>query len=200
MKNAITIIFITLTISAYSQKFTDDQGLFHYNNVVEIPKEKQEIKALLDKWIAINFKNSNYVTKLNTEDAILVKGSFKILKANVPTTFEFTMDLAIKDGKYKLEIYDLSEFISYMAYSIDVMNPENFTYEIFKAKCVSLADGVSFGKNMMLKKTENQKFMDKHYDQSKTEMTEVYNSVKAQVESIAESIKSYVENNKVGDW
>ena len=200
MKKLFTLILLTFTLTTYSQEFTDAKGLFHYTSVVEIPKEKKELKALLDKWIAINFKNSSYVTKLNSEEAIIVKGSFKILKAGAPTTFEFTMDLAIKEGKYKLEIYNLSEFTSYMAYSINIMYPENFTYEIFKAKCVSLADGVSFGKNMILKKTENKKIMDKHYEQSKTEMTEVYNSVKTQVESIAESIKNYVENNKASEW
>lgn len=199
MKKIYTIILLIFAIPFYSQEFTNDLGVFHYTNVIEIPKEKKEIKALLEKWIAINFKNSNYVTKLNTEESIIVKGSFQILKDGVPKTIEFTMDLAIKDGKYKLEIYDLPEFTSYMAYSINIMNPEDFTYEIFKAKCVSLADG-SFGKNIILKKTEDQKFMNKHYAKSKEEMTDVYYSVKNKVESITESVKNYLENNKIGDW
>jgi|GEM_PF-4904859 len=196
------IIIITLLIASYSygQQYTEENGIFHYKDVVEVEKSKEDIKSIIKKWSAVNFNNSNYVTRLDTDDELVIKGSFSIKTDGVKEDIDFTMDVAFKEERYKLEFYYLSNVNNYIGIKFPITHPDKFTKEQFKSSCIEMINQMGFGKKMALKRIEKEKVFNKYYERSKADMAKTYFKVEDKIKSLALSIKNDVSNKKKDDW
>lgn len=107
-------LFLTLPICSNSQVYTDsiNNNELKFKQVYEVDLKKDEIRKLVNKWIAVNFKDANTVIKLDNEDNTILKGMFI---ASAPMggfllekVIDYTLDFSYKENKYKVEFYDLT--------------------------------------------------------------------------------------------
>lgn len=110
MKKILSIIAFVVPTIIYSQFKIDtlnSEAYFSKVYDVELSKEQLHQKSL--EWIALNFKDSNEVIKLNTIEKVIAKGFFNIeifssgykLKQKVYSVIE----VSFKEAKYKLDFH-----------------------------------------------------------------------------------------------
>ena len=137
MKNLIIAFVLVLSLSGYSQTYTnDDRSL---TGVFEAPnKTKAEIFSAINKWISINYNSGKSVTQLSDADAgnIVVKGinstmyrnTYKILYPNMkgvpdyyPLSLNHLIEVNVKDNKFRItyRLIDYSPAIPAVPYSLD---------------------------------------------------------------------------------
>ena len=113
------IMILTLILTGFignAQVVIDSiNGKIYVDRVQEIELNKKELKEKTNRWAAKTYNNSNYVTRINNDDNILTKGAFDVgaeFNAYGTTIYserkvEHTLDLKFKEGRYKIEIFDL---------------------------------------------------------------------------------------------
>lgn len=194
------IIHLCLFICIYAngQTYTNDEGVFHYRDVVEV--DSMDIKETISKWIAVNFVNSNHVTRLNDGENIIVKGAFDINTSGIVENIDFTMDVAIKEGKYKLEFYNLSKVDNYIGIKLPIIDPDRYTKEYHRDISTAIINGMGFGKKAALKRMENETTFNKDYERSKGYVIRNFEKVKTYFDAIAYDIKNEFTKNKANGW
>jgi hypothetical protein len=94
--------------------YNEELKQFHYEEVVSLgllDVNKDELYDKLYRWVAINFNSANHVIQLSdkTNNNIVVKGrleaSWSSKRSDYLYYIPFTLDLKMKDGRYK---YDLT--------------------------------------------------------------------------------------------
>ena len=83
--------------------------------VHEIQKPKKEVFSKAIEWTAKNFHRANNVIQLKDEETgkIVVHGTFEAVGKFVqPSNIPFSMNIDIKDGKYRTQFEDLRSFHS----------------------------------------------------------------------------------------
>lgn len=83
--------------------------------VHEIQKPKKEVFSKAVEWTAKNFHSANDVIQLKDEETgkIVVHGTFKAVGQFVqPSDIPFSMNIDIKDMKYRVQFEDLRSFHS----------------------------------------------------------------------------------------
>mgnify|MGYP001149417283 CR=1 FL=1 len=200
MKNLIPILFLIINCG-YGQEYTNENGVFHYRDVVEVDKTQKEIRSIASKWVAINFVDSKEVSRLDTDETIIVKALFYVRRINVgiEKRMDFTMDLAFKDGRYKIEFYGLPDIWNHIGLKLPIQDPDQYTVEDFKNNCI-LAANISGMKKMIQMKIEKEEWVSKHYKKSKDDMEDSYKQVKNKIDAIAQSLKNTIVSSKKSDW
>jgi len=94
MKKILTILLITLSLTAYCQE------------VVEVPGSQQELKAKAKEWAVNAFHDTKEVIQNETDSQIMLKGNFNQSMHIGMTKVWFTMKIEFKGGRYRYEIYD----------------------------------------------------------------------------------------------
>lgn len=113
MKKSLFLAIVVLTTAiAQAQIHLDSiSNTLSYKKVVEVSLEKEEIKKQTEKWLTFKFADSKEVIELSNEDNIIGNGIFKenIISStySIHTKFYFTFDIAFKEGRYKVEFYNL---------------------------------------------------------------------------------------------
>ncbi len=168
-----------------------------YKEVFEVDLTKSQIKEQVNKWFALNFKNSNYVIKHSSDDSTIGKGVFNV-------TIDFTIDVTFKNGRYKLEIYGFQQTtnLSGLDTTTPVIYYYNYTYEQYINLSRSAFEGLddSYGKKYLLKRLNNEKKSREDYNVQKKNMDLTSEGILSKTESIAQSLFKSVKSNKKDDW
>jgi hypothetical protein len=207
MKNLlIFLLLVFISTNSRSQVVIDSlNGIIYLKNVHEIDLTKTELKTKANEWVAKAYNNSNFVTRINSDDNILTKGSFKVgadFTAYGATIYsdlkiDYTLDLKFKNGRYKIEIIDLqnSEGNNTLDLSIYFMSPEE--YKEKSIKYLENYDGI--GKNAALKRINNKKKFMKDYnsthDYGKKIIPQIVNKLKSMDASLFAYMKSKADND-----
>ena len=112
--------------------YNEELKQFHYEEVVSlgsIDTNKDELYDKLYRWVAINFNSANDVIQLSdkTTKNIIVKGRLEASwstkrRSDYLYYIPFTLDLKMKDGRYKYEL-TISSYIRYVT-SSDIYDSE----------------------------------------------------------------------------
>jgi len=171
---------------------------------VDIPKDSIHKKTV--EWIAITFNDAKSVIKLDSESKVIAKGYFEIHYqiGQYPSENDvsFTMDVAFKDNRYKVDIFDV------VLESIQGIKMDASTY----FKVTSIEDYREELKKMEEQSTDNT--IKKYYtrllsNHSRLEreyprIQKTYGIIKKEIESgildMAESLYSYVNKEADNDW
>ena len=189
--NIILILFFSLPIQLYSQVYIDsiNNNEIKFKQVYDVDLKKDEIRKLVNKWIAVNFKDANTVIKLDNEDNIILKGVF-ITSAlmgdmHLEQFVDYTLDISYKDNKYKIEFYDLKKYHEILKnYKTPVSaNTESFESYHKKRLDTSIEENrISYKKGLK-------------YADSINLQIETY------LDGISKALNSYViKNMKASDW
>ena len=189
----ISIIVILFPFKGLSQEYSNENGFLHYKNIDTTSMSKSELKNTIEKWCATNLNNSNYSVKLSNEDNVIVKTGFYIIKRGAKQFVEFTLDVAFKENKYKIEAYDFSQIMSYSGYKNAVRNPEYFTKDVYKKESLEMIESVSFGQKAAKKRLENPKSFDKLYNNQLNDLTDTWNKITSKLDAINISIKNSLQ-------
>ncbi|WP_340074486.1 DUF4468 domain-containing protein [Leptobacterium sp. I13] len=171
---------------------------------------KKAIYQKCKEWVAINFKDSNSVIKLDTKDKILVKGLFDInyISNGYPITsnVDFVMSVSFKDGRYKLQ---MDNFIivnnvngQIVKTPINNYNP-SMSYEEYKERLLKQAEEQTdeFIKKATYKILQNEKQLRKSYDETVEVSKNILGEVKTEIENTFVSLNNYVNKNSDDeDW
>lgn len=107
------ILLLAVTVSANGQPnhpLPMVNGKIDYSEVVNVDGAKQnELHSRAKLWFADTFRSSTNVIQLDdTENGIILgKGSVARKDKSSVLTWHFTLKIQMKDGKYKVEIYNI---------------------------------------------------------------------------------------------
>lgn len=167
----VAAVFVTLLCHSVNGQVVVDSisGEIRLDQVREIDLNKSEIRDKVSKWVAVSYNNSNYVTRVNTDDNIVTKGLFVIgydvhsfgTSVHVSIKVGYTLDMKFKDGRYKVEIYGL-EFNGEDAKK--QLSAYFMNYEDYRKYCLINADNYEgAGKAAMVKRINNDEKFTKDY-------------------------------------
>lgn len=84
-------------------------GIIHVSEVVPVERiNKADLYANCLAWLSENYKNPKEIIQSENEAAGLISIKTKIVLGEY-TTWEYTMSVQIKDGRYKYDIYNIYE-------------------------------------------------------------------------------------------
>lgn len=121
MKKITTTLLTVLTTISFSFGQTKapipmvDKKV-NYSEVVTVDSssKKDVLYGKSKLWFANTFKSSNNVVQLDDKENGIILGKGTIIKnevkglTNIRKTWNFTIKIQVKDGKYKAEIYDIN--------------------------------------------------------------------------------------------
>lgn len=115
MKNTLAILILLVVGNAafaqYANPFPLVDGRIDFSEVVSVEAaNKDELYARAKLWFADSFNSSNHVIQLDDKDNGIVLGKGTIIEQdrNGKKTWEFTIKIQLKEGRYKAEFYDIS--------------------------------------------------------------------------------------------
>lgn len=216
MYKFILVLFFIPVIN-YSQEspyFKLDEQVkdYYFENIHEVDSTIN-IKSKVLEWIALNFKDSNHVLKLDSSDKTIVKGLFKInyesLGYPIESNVEFDLIVSYKPGRYRLQIMSM-RVQTPVTNSNDISTPvysyvkSNNSFDDYKKIIQSYADNAT---NKQLKKyyektLADEEGMRKSYEDYKTVSFLVLNEIKEECISTDKSIHNYIiiKSDKKDDW
>ena len=205
MRNTILLLLL-VPFTLFSQATIDSVNQSIYlRQVHEIGLSKQELKKKANEWVARSFKNSNYVTRINNADQILTKGAFSVgadftaygTTIYVTRDINYTLDLQFKQGRYKIEIIDLSMSTSGVEIPFIFMNMDFEGYRDYSRKALSELEMP--GTKAALKRLNNDKKARKDYEGQKDHYDRIFPQIVDEIESIDSSLLSYMNSESTAD-
>ena len=108
-----TLLLLVLNISNAQDLNESNNGFF---KVVQTEKSNDEVYQRAKEWIAINFKSSNDVLQLDTNEKLIVKGSAKFTFVDYKSApFDYIgqimLTVSIRDNRFKVE-YEILDLTS----------------------------------------------------------------------------------------
>ncbi|MBQ4915408.1 DUF4468 domain-containing protein [Maribacter sp. MMG018] len=206
MKKALLLFLLPFFTFSQIEVDSVNKTIF-LKEINKVNLSQKEIREKVLEWAAMSFNNVNYVTRLNTEDKFIAKGIFQvesqyngngISSATQKHDIDYTLDVAFKEGKYKVEIttgaLNQAEFpqdlFSYF------MNFED--YQKYWIKYYENYQGA--GKKMALKRMKNTKSMKKMYDTQKKSSAKIFDQIKPKMLNIYSSLVTYINQKTDDDW
>lgn len=189
MKNTFFLLLFFSAMNCFSKLKVSDSGTVYYEEIVETEKSIKDVHNLVQEWIAVNFTNSNYVTKINTDDQILIKGKAMLGK----TKMEIVLNTEFKEGRYRI----LMDPITIGESGNLLKNEMDFDKE--KAIEISRAMYASRGKEKLFEKQLKSGEIEKDIEEFKKMQQMMYDKSKEKINDIAQSLKFYVNKGK-SDW
>jgi len=117
MKRILLVIILMLPIIAHAQTVPIDSATNKvlYTEVIKVDGVlKDELYTRAREWFAKTFRSAQSVLQMDDKDAgkIIGKGaassSFKYMIASIDFLLKYTISIAVKDGRYRYEITDIS--------------------------------------------------------------------------------------------
>ena len=187
----ILILFLTLPICSNSQVYIDsiNNNEVKFKQVYDVDLKKDEIRKLVNKWIAVNFKDANTVIKLDNEDNTILKGIFITSapsgKWSLENLIDYTLDVSYKDNKYKIEFYDLKSYFEDMKQYKKTVDANTETFEHYH----KMRSESSVEENR-IKYDEALKYRDSHDSQ-----------IRYYLVNISKTLNEYINKKiKANDW
>ncbi|TDU43486.1 uncharacterized protein with TBP-like fold DUF4468 [Gelidibacter sediminis] len=206
MKVTTILTFILIGFIGNAQVVVDSiNAKIYVDRVQEIELDKNELQEKTNRWVAKNYNNSKYVTRINNEDNILIKGAFDVgadFSAFGATLYserkvEYTLDLKFKDGKYKIDISDLlfDGIDATRALSVYFMSYDE--YKTFSLKAMEEYDGM--GKKAAIKRINNDDKFRKDYESQQNYGKKIIPQIVDKLSQIDLSLLSYLKNQDMKD-
>jgi hypothetical protein len=205
------IVFLLFPIIGLSQIIRDSASFtVRLREVHEVNLTKKDLKKKAEEWIARVYNNSNYVTRINTEDNILTKGSFKVsgqYDAKGAPAFDITsevgyvLDLAFREGRYKIEVKDIT--ISNEDPSFPVTHDSYFmSYPQWQQYWLEYYEDYNGpGKKFALKRIKDTKKSQEMYATQRNYTTQIFGQVESTLLSWNSELKSFMTTtNEDDDW
>jgi len=86
----------------------NEQGRVSFEKVWEPNLSKKEIFKNAKKWIAINYIDYTRVVKLEDEpNGLIIYKGISTLPSGIGYRYEFTVQIDIKDNKFRIKLYDI---------------------------------------------------------------------------------------------
>lgn len=204
----VTLILLFVSTSVLGQLSTNETDDLVYRKIFEIEKTKEQIKESANKWIAINFNDANNVIKHSTDESIIVKGTFDYLfdygGFNMKETAHFTMDIAFKESRYKLEFYDFSNSSEVLkGMKIPIQLDLNMTFEDYFNRRQQNTEAMkeSSAKRKSLRELENKDQLKEDYEDYMESSQQTFDKINDKVTSIETSLFEFIKSNKTkDDW
>ncbi|MBL4664064.1 MAG: hypothetical protein JKY22_11060 [Flavobacteriaceae bacterium] len=203
----ILLLILFISYSGVSQITTHPiTKEISYKEIFEAEGETSKNKKAVSKWAALQFANSNYAVRLDTEDNLIAKASSPITIPSGKYTFygaiTFVVDVAIKDGRYKLEIYNIKRYLDACpSVKTPVFDYTNLSYEeyliITEDNINKFADEKY--RKPALKRLKNKKKSFSDYEKQVASVNTVFKQASLDIYSIAKSLHKYVQKNPT-DW
>jgi hypothetical protein len=183
------ITFLMISSICFSQIQYDSDNNLYYEKVNQIDLPQEEIKSIVNEWMALNFKDANNVIKMNSDSKIITKGVFTITETvnSITITHPVNFDLIteFREGRYKVSFKNID--IKYGDLTTMPMTKNFMSYEEFIDYNQAIA-----------KKMGNEKIMVKMIEKGKIDMTELYSQAvtryKSNLNDIENSITLMAEN------
>lgn len=205
MKRILLILLVPFL--SYSQaKIDDATNVIYLKEVRQVEGSSEELKKKASEWIAKSYNNSNYVTRLDESDNIIVKGGFDVGAdyTNYGVTIfskrdiDYTLDLAFREGRYKIEINNLllDGAVAGDALAIYLMSKEQYRsylrifYEEYDGP------GAKAGK----KRVENDKKFAKDYEAIHNYGLKIVPQILQHLNSIDRRLLEYMNSSEDDDW
>ena len=203
----LSFIFFLLPIFSFSQFKTNNEGYLEYEEVVQIDSlNSQEIHDRAAEWAALTYNDSKTVTKLDREDKIIINAlatfSTVINSVVVDHKLKYSLDIAFKEGKYKIHILNLMSGGDFQGQSIynPVTNEGLMSFEDFKKMIYKQTEQFdSRTKKMMLKMYDKDNYIQKQYDMSKDALARNSKKINQEIKSIAVSLETYIKDSSAID-
>lgn len=196
----ITLLFIVMISQiCLSQEYYDESGEFHFKQVFEVDNNQDEIYTVIKKWIATNFKDSQEVIQLDTKENIVCKGNFSVRKGKFTDVIDFTMDVAIKDNRYKIEIYNLSlqKDIPYLPWFSK--EPSLYTKERYFAEQLAFMKSISISEKRALKQLHKEDVFEESFKRKMDDLHDTAEKLKNQMNKMSNGISSEFKSTK-DEW
>ena len=207
----ISILFsVCFLISINSQaqiQYDTTTYTLSFKKIEQVDLSKELLKSKIEKWFAVTFKDSKEVIRLSNDETIIGKGYIKGIinsgKYTVETIYNLTIDVAIKDGRYKLEMYDLTSPSPVGNGEIPLFYSPNLNlenYEEFSLKMLQYIDNPQIKKDVV-KFIEKGKIRQDDIDKSNDLNKQVYTIIDKNFNSLATDLKTFLKSeSKKDDW
>ncbi len=198
MRN-ITIFLILIHFSSFAQIKYHSDSTFYFESVYKVELNKQEIRNKTNEWIALNFKNSNNVIKMNSEDKIIAKGNLDSPDKDFDLIIEF------KEDRYKILIDNIQKFDKPVDYDIYYKNGKMVDYDEYLKLMPETLRSMGAEEKIIKKAINNESIMKIGYNSTKLDYENWHlknQSIKSKLSNIANSLYSYInnENQSQNDW
>jgi hypothetical protein len=208
MKNILFILIITCQFcSAQQIKIDSIANLISFEEINEIDLNKSSIKKEVEKWLALTFVDSKEVIRLSNEDNVIGKGIFKDnIKSGkylIPMTYEFTVDIAFKEGRYKIEYKDFQQSNSVVPQAIPIFYKPNLNKENYIEFMIQSLEQLGNKEllAMSIKRFEKGKVKDSEIENSISVLEQTKAILEKNISSLSGSLKSQLAKaKKENDW
>ncbi|TDT47008.1 uncharacterized protein with TBP-like fold DUF4468 [Maribacter spongiicola] len=204
----LLLLTLLLSYTAHSQLTTDPETyLYNYKQISEVDLQKDELANAVEKWFAVKFKDSDKVIRLSNDENIIGKGYFTEPVKNGKYVFDqkynMTIDIAFKEGRYKLEFYDFYFDNPLGSVNIPITYFENVSLENYKEYSLK---SLKYFEDPKMKKA-----MLKQFEKGKIGQEQIDNTIRIQnlhrenleknLEAIANELNIYLNKEKdEDDW
>lgn len=200
--NKIIIILLLIPISNFSQiKIDTINNIIFLDEVKQVDGKAKEIKTKAFEWVAKSYKNSNFVTRMNTETKIITKGAFRsnkksylsVLTNETGIDIPYDLELSFKDDKYKIEVKNIE--------SVDIkfstMSKEQFKQWMLDYYSTQKGAGVAYA----VKKINNEKYLNKSYRKMIEQTLPIQKEIIAEMKLLSLSLNNYISTEiDNDDW
>ncbi|WP_047416045.1 hypothetical protein [Cellulophaga sp. Hel_I_12] len=205
------ILILSLVMFNFSNaqkiKIDSTNYLLSFEGIHEIDLIKSEIKKETEKWLALTFTDSKEVIRLSNEDNVIGKGSFveniKSGKYIFPVTFDFVLDIAFKDGRYKLVFKDFQQRNTAVPQPIPVfykpdLNKDNYIdFMVLTLGYLGNSELLKMG----LERIEKGKVKDSEIQNSIEMMEQIKQVIQNKVTVLSSSLNLSLKKSKLNeDW
>ncbi|MEM7085400.1 MAG: hypothetical protein AAF489_04415 [Bacteroidota bacterium] len=209
MKKLLLLLFLLFTASSIAQFSWNDEGELIFKKVYELDRPKAALKEAASKWLALTFKNSKNVIRHDTENSIIGKGTFSIIihsqGYDFPGSIDFVIDLAFKEGRYKLELYDYRYYTdAYDQIKSPIIDSESYSFERHREFTrqqidIFMPEG-SPGRRIALKRLENPKKSKADYEMALEKYRRMHKTTVSKSKALISNLVKYLANAEEDDW
>ncbi len=115
MKHIILIALLAISFNSFSQgELPIKDGKVFYESIDSIKCTKAEAYIKAKTWFANTFNSAKSVIQLDDKDAGVIVGkgftekeAGNAFTGSIPQNVWYTINITIKDGKYRIQIYDV---------------------------------------------------------------------------------------------
>jgi hypothetical protein len=198
MRN-ITIFLILIHFSTSAQIKYHADSTFYFESVYKVELNKEEIRNKTNEWIALNFKNSNNVIKMNSEDKIIAKGNLDSPDKDFDLIIEF------KEDRFKILIDNIQKFDKPIDYDKYYKNGKMVDYDEFLKLMPETLRSMGAEEKIIKKAINSELMMKTSYNTTKLDYENWHlknKGIKSKLSNIANSLYSYInnENQSQNDW
>ena len=218
MKKSLLLLFFLSISFAQGQakelfKLDKESEDYYFENIHQTELDSSKIKDKVTEWIALNFKDSNHVLKLNTADKTIARGLFSISYLSsghtISSNVSFDLIVSYKQSKYRIQIMSMEvsipipgmEDVKTSVYSYAAATG---TFEDYKNVIIKAASEVTdkYSKKYYAKTLKDEAGMRAAHETSKALTLSILQKIENRCLSIDTSINNYVlsKSSKKDDW